>query len=349
MKLFNPKPKAVVGIDIGTHSIKVVETAGSRENPQVTAWGVAPLPVGAFSENSIANPELIADALSNLLASSGVKVADAAVAISSSHAITKVIGMPMGLSELELEEQISIEALHFIPYPIDEVNLDFEVLGPSTNNEDENEVLLVACRRSIVEDYTDLIEDLQLNLRYVDIDTYALERVYRSQNAISSIADGPTAIFDIGSSSSHLMVLDAERVLYSRHQNFGAAQLIKLVRKEYGVSAEEADEILNSTQPPADFLQTVQDPFVEMLRQEVSRALQFFYSSSTYSNIDSVILTGASGALAGIGGDLELKLKTKVNVMNPFAEASVMSRRDAVVAKAPSLTVAYGLSLRGLK
>ena len=348
MKLFNPKSKAVVGVDIGTHSIKVVETAGTKANPQVTAWGVAPLPVGAFSENSIANADLISETLSSLLVSSGIKGTDMAVAISSSHAITKVLGMQSNMNEIEMEEQISIEALHFIPYPIDEVNLDFEVLGPSTDTESENEVLLVACRRSIVDDYVDLIEDLELNLKYVDIDTYALERVYRSQNSIAANADGPVAIFDIGSASSHMMVLDLERVLYSRHQNFGAAQLVKLVRKEYGVSAEEADEILNSAQPPGDFLQAVQEPFVEMLRQEVSRALQFFYSSSSFSNIDSVVLTGACCALAGIGGDLEIKLKSKVTVMNPFAEASVLSRRDAVVAKAPSLGVAYGLSLRGL-
>jgi len=348
LKLFNPKSKAVVGVDIGTHSIKVVETAGTRANPQVVAWGVAPLPVGAFSENSIANAELIADTLSGLLVSSGVKGTDMAVAISSSHAITKVLGMPATLGELELEEQISIEALHFIPYPIDEVNLDFEVLGPSTNNPEENEVLLVACRRSIVEDYIDLIEDLELSLKYVDIDTYALERVYRSQSGLAAGADGPVAIFDIGSASSHLMVLDVERVLYSRHQNFGASQLVKLVRKEYGVSADEAEEILNSSQPPSDFVQSVQEPFVEMLRQEVSRALQFFYSSSSYSNIDSVILSGACGALVGIGGDLEVKLRSKVTVIDPFAEAVVSSRKEAIAAKAPGLAIAYGLSLRGL-
>jgi len=348
LKLFSPKSKAVVGVDIGTHSVKVVELAGSKANPRVTAWGVAPLPAGAFSENAIANAELVADTLSGLLVSSGVKGKDIAVAVSSSHAITKVLGMPSGMSELELEEQISIEALHFIPYPIDEVNLDFEILGASNNNDSENDVLLVACRRTIVEDYIDLVEGLDLSLEYVDIDTYSLERVYRSQNSLVSNSDEPVALFDIGSSSSHLMVLDNERVLYSRHQNFGAAQLVKLVRKEYGVSADEAEEILNSSQPPADFLQAVQEPFVEMLRQEISRALQFFYSSSSHSNIDSVVLTGACCALAGLGGDLELKLRSKVVVMNPFVNANVQTRRDAVIAKAPALTVAYGLSLRGL-
>lgn len=348
MKLFTPKAKAVIGIDIGTHSIKLVELAGSRSNPQVVAWGVAPLPAGAFSENAIADAELVGEALNSLILKSGTKGDSAAIAVSSSHAITKVLGMPNDISELELEEQVSIEALHFIPYPIDEVNLDFEVLGPSEANPGENDVLLVACRRSIVDDYIDLIEDSDLSLTHVDIDTYALERVYRAKNDRLSSSDQPVALFDIGSSNSHLMVMDSDRVLYSRHQNFGASQLIKLVRKEYGLSAQDAEETLVSSQPPGDFITSVQEPFVEMLRQEISRALQFFYSSSSYSNIDSVVLSGACCALDGLAEDLEMKLRTKVSVLDPIVGASVRSRRDQIVSVAPSLSVAYGLSLRGL-
>lgn len=348
MKLFGPNNKAVIGVDIGTHSVKVVELAGSKVNPKVIAWGVAPMPSGAFSENAIANADQVADVLSGLLVSSGARGDSVAVAVSSSHAITKTLGMPSDMSEFDLEEQIGIEALHFIPYPIDEVNLDFEVLGPSTTNPSENDVLLVACRRSIVEDYIDLVEGLNMTLSYVDIDTYALERVYRSQSSMGSSSGEPVAIFDVGASSSHLMVVNDARVLYSRHQNFGASQLIKLIRKEYGVSAEEAEEILNSSQPPGDFLSAVQEPFVEMLQQEVNRALQFFYSSSSYSNVDHVVLSGACSGLAGIAGDLEIKLRSKVSVLNPVANANVQSRRDAIVSKAPSLAVAYGLALRGL-
>jgi len=348
LKLFSPKSKAVIGIDIGTHSIKLVELAGSQSNPKVVAWGVVNLPVGAFSENAIANSELVADALNSLIVKSGAKGNAAAVAVSSSHAITKILGMPIDSSELDLEEQVSIEALHFIPYPIDEVNIDFEILGPSSLNDQENDVLLVACRRSIVDDYIDLIESADLGLNYVDIDTYALERVYRSQNTLGATSDQPVALFDIGSSSSHLMVMDDNRVLYSRHQNFGASQLVNLIRKEYGVTAEEADEILLSAQPPGDFISAVQEPFVEMLRQEVSRALQFFYSSSSFSNIDSIILSGACCGLSGLSNDLEAKMRTKVSVLNPLLNASVQTNREAASSAASSLSVAYGLSLRGL-
>ena len=348
MKLFSKKSKVVMGIDIGTHSIKLVELEGTRANPKVVAWGVAPLPSGAFSENTIANAELVADALNGLINKSGAKCESVAVSVSSSHAITKVLGMSKNISDLEMEEQISIEALHFIPYPIDEVNIDFEVLGPSANNQEENDVLLVACRRSIVDDYIDLIEDSELDLAYVDIDTYALERVYRSLNSLKANSDEPVALFAIGSSSSHLIVVDNERVLYSRHQNFGASELVKIIRKEYGVSADEAEEILHSTQPPGDFQSAVQEPFVEMLKQEVSRALQFFYSSSSFSNIDSIVLTGSCCAMNGLAGGLEVKMRTKVSILNPIGEAIVQTNRSAIESVAPGLAVAYGLSLRGL-
>jgi len=349
LKLFGSKSKSVIGVDIGTHSIKLVELGGSASNPTVVAWGIAELPNGAFSENAIANADLVADALNTLLVKAGAKGDTVAVAVSSSHAITKVLGMPIDISESELEEQISIEALHFIPYPIDEVNIDFEVIGKSTINDQENDVLLVACRRSIVDDYIDLIESSNLNLEYIDIDTFALERVYRSQNSLASNSDQPVAVFDIGSSSSHLMVVDHERVLYSRHQNFGASQLTKLVRKEYGVNVEEAEDILNSTQPPGDFIGAVQEPFTEMLRQEVSRALQFFYSSSSYSNIDSIVLTGGCSGMSGLAGDLEVKMRAKVSVLNAISNARVKSNRAMIAEVSPSLSIAYGLSLRGLQ
>ena len=348
MKLFSSKSKAVVGVDIGTHSIKVVELSGSAANPRVVAWGVAPLPGNAFTENAIANVDAVTDVLSNVIVKSGIKGTEIAVAISSSHAITKILGMPVDLNDIELEEQINIEALHFIPYPIDEVNLDFEVMGKSSTNDQENDVLLVACRRTIVDDYIDLVENAGLTLKYVDIDTYAVERTYRSQNNLGANSNEPVAIFDIGTNNSHLMVVNDSGIIYSRHQNFGATQLVKLIRKEYGVSADEAQEILNSSQPPGDFISAVQEPFVEMLQQEVSRALQFFYSSSSFSNIDSVVLCGACCALEGLASDLEVKMRAKVSVMDPVANATVQTNREGVKKVAPSLSIAYGLALRGI-
>ena len=348
MKLFKQKSKEVIGIDVGTYSIKLVELAGSHVNPKVVAWGVENLPAGAFAENTIADKDAVASALNGLITKSGVKGDRISVGLSSSHAITKVLSMPKNSNEYELEEQVSIEALHFIPYPIDEVNLDFEVLGPSQDSSDEIDVLLVACRRQVVDDYIDLIESVDLELSYVDIDTYALERVYRAQNTLGSGSDQPVAMFDVGYADSHFVVVDQHRVLYSRHQNFGAQQLVNQIRKEYGVGISEAEEIMKSVKPPSDFLSAVQKPFVEMMRQELERGLQFFYSSSAYSNIDRILLAGGCCALDGVVSDMEKKMQTSVSLINPVANARVMRNKAGIVGAAPSLSVAYGLSLRGL-
>lgn len=348
MRLFRTKQTGVVGVDIGSRSIKLVELAGNYKRPKVIAWGIAPLPAGAFSDSTISDSDAISEALNQLLISTNAKSNNIAVAVSSSQAITKILGMPADMRKMELEEQVSVEALHFIPYPIDEVNIDFEVIGPSAQNADENDVLLVACRRSIVDDYIDVVEDIGLELRYVDIDTYALERAYRTQNNATINAKTPIALFDIGSANSHLMVLDDERVIYSRHQSFGAADLVKLIRKEYDITADEAEEVLRTPKLPHDFNQKVQEPFVQMLQIELRRALQFFYSSSSVADVDHIVLAGATSALDGIELDLEKQMRTKVKTLDPLGNATIRARREAAKRVAPSLAVAYGLALRGL-
>ena len=348
MRFLRSGSQSVIGLDIGTHSLKLVELGGSLTSPRVLAWGVAPTPDKAFAENAIADIGRLADAVQSLIIRSGAKSDTVAVAISSSHAITKVLGMPSDMRDVDLEEQVSIEALHFVPYPIDEVNIDFEVIGPSSVNPDENDVLLVACRRSIVDDCIDLVEASDLALKYVDIDTYALERVARAQARLVPESQDPVALFDVGSQSSHLMLMDSNRVVYSRHQNFGAAQLIKLIRREYGVNADEAEGILNSAQLPGDFNTTVQTPFAEQLHQEINRALQFFYSSSPHSAVDSVILSGRCSALEGLCTDLERQMRIKVTALNPFSGARIMSNRSAAHQHYAALSTAYGLSMRGL-
>ena len=348
MQLFGSRSGSVVGVDIGTQSIKLVELGGSMSAPKVLAWGSEPLPEGAFKDNTLAGPEVVSEKLHKLLSQTGAKSEDMAVAISSSHAITKTISMPKGMDDLEMEEQISIEATHFIPYPLDEVNIDFQIVGPSSTNNDEDDVLLVACRRAIVEDYVDLIEDSGLSIKYVDIDTYALERTFRSRGWRES-SDLPVAVFDIGMNSSHLVAMDKNGVLYSRHQNFGASQLIKLIRREYSVNSAEAEEILRSAQPPEDFASMVQQPYVEMLQQEINRALQFFYSSSAFSNVSAIFLTGGSAPIAGLASDLESSLGLSVSLLNPIEYSAGCVNRERAEQNGARLAVAYGLSLRGLK
>ena len=348
--MFASKSKPLIGIDIGSSSVKLVELSMSSKMPRLAAWAVEPMPNGAITENTISNPKDVADAVSRALVKSGSKANEAAIAISSSHAITKILSMPKGMREYEIEEQVSIEALHFIPYPIEEVNLDFEVIGSSgTDPENEDDVLLVACRKTIVDEYVDLLEELQLTPKIVDIDTYALERIYRSADPFATSGEELTAIFDIGAVTTHMTVVDQERVLYTRHQSFGSKQLLQLVRKEYGVGAEEAEGLIVSSKPPADYYESVLMPFAKMVSQEISRALQFFYSSSMHSKVDNILLTGGCASLQGLNDEVENEIDFRTKVLDPFSAITTIGDREMLERSSKLLTVATGLALRGVQ
>lgn len=347
--MFASKSKPLIGIDIGSSSVKLVELALSSKKPRLAAWAVEPMPNGAITENTIANPEQVVEVISKALTRSGSKAEEAAIAISSSHAITKVLSMPKGLKEYEIEEQVSIEALHFIPYPLEEVNLDFEVVGPSgTDPDNEEDILLVACRKTIVDAYIDVLEESKLTPKIIDIDTYALERIYRSADPFVASGNELTAIFDIGALTTHMTVIDQQRVLYTRHQSFGSKQLLQLVRKEYGVGVEEAEGLIVSSKPPADYYESVLMPFAKMVSQEISRALQFFYSSSMHSKVDNILLTGGCASLQGLSDEVENEIDFRTKVLDPFSAITTIGDRDTLERSAKLLTVATGLALRGV-
>ena len=347
MRLFESKSSALVGLDIGVSAVKLVELKGSAASSSLAGWAVQPIPPGAVSENTVADVDKVIEAVSNAITRARCHAKNAAVAVSASNAITKVISTPADLNDRELEEQVEVEALHYVPYPMEDVNLDFEVLGPSAANPDtEIDVLLAACRREIVEDYIAVVEGAGLSAAIVDIDTYALERAYR----FSTSGEGIVALLDFGALTTHLGVFDSDRVLYTRHQNFGAKQLTDLVRRRYNVSEDEATKLTTASNPPDGYLTDILPSFVKMAIQEASRALQFFYSSTSYSNIDSVLLTGGCSSSPGMTEALAEKLGAPVTLLNPVANFSIRSTASGEALQRASglLGVASGLALRGI-
>jgi len=299
LKLFSSKSTPIVGIDIGTSAIKIAQLSGSLSDARLTSWGVNELPSGSLTDGLISNEAAVAEALERALSQSGAKAKKAAISIPASHAITKIISMPNDLSESALEDQIQIEAVHIVPYSADEVNIDFQVMGPSAvDPTTENDVLFAACRSDVVEAYQNIVEDCGLELVYADIDTFALERLYRFVNPFPhSKKSEITAFFDIGVSTTKLIVFNEEKVLYTRQQNFGAKQLVQQIRREYGVNNQDAETLIVSESPPDDYYSAVLVPYFKSAGQELSRALQFFFSSSSFSKIDNVVLTGGVSGL----------------------------------------------------
>lgn len=359
---FGSKKHALLGIDISSTAIKLVELArtGSYSSGmyRVEAFAQEPLAAGAVAEKKITDIEAVASAIKKALARARTRTRDAAVAVPGSAAITKVIPMSRELSENELESQIQLEADQYIPYPLEEVNLDFCVLRPSSASPEMVDVLLAASRRENVDDRVAALEIAGLTPKVVDIETYAMEGAFALQ--LARIEDGAAsktiAVADVGATTTTLHVLNAGEIVYSREQNFGGNQLLDDLQRRYDRSRDDALRGLD--QPnlaaadgglPENAETEVVGPFKEALSQQVSRALQFFYSASSFGRPDQLILAGGAARLRGIADLVEQRLGFPVQVANPF-EDMVLARnvdRAALERAAPSMMIAVGLALRG--
>ncbi len=348
--LFGHSKKPLVGLDISSTSVKLIELSRSGDRYRVESYGIEPLPQNSVVEKNITDVSSVGEAIRRVVQRSGTKAKEAAVAVSGSSVITKTIELPANLSEDEMELQIEMGADQYIPYPIEEVSLDFEV-DTTTEREDDNvDVLLAASRKENVELRVDVIELGGLIPRVVDIEMYAMERAYHlveKENANLS-GNKTVAIVDLGSTMTTLNVLHESKTVYTREQVFGGKQLTEEIQRRYGLSYEEAGIAKRQGGLPDDYGPEVLEPFKELLVQQVSRSLQFFFSSSRFNQIDYIALTGGSALIPGTVEMVSERLGIPAGIVNPFAGMSLSSRVNAqsLSDDAPSLMIACGLALR---
>ena len=348
--LFNKKSNTLLGIDISSTSVKLLELSRQGERFRVEAYAVEPLPVGAVIEKNIAELEGVGLALARALAKARTGLKNAAVAVAGSAVITKTIEMDAGLSEDEMESQLKIEADQYIPYPLDEVAIDFEVQGTSVRNPDRVNVLLAACRKENVEVREAALVLAGLTARVVDVEAYALERSFEllaSRLAVSG-ESSTVAVVDIGATMTTLSVLHNERIIYTREQLFGGRQLTEEIQRRYGLTLEQAGLAQKKGGLPDDYAAEVLQPFREALVQQVSRSLQFFFASGQYSAVDHVLLAGGTASIPGLDRLIEQQLGTPTQVANPFCKMTLGSKVNsaALASDAPALMIACGLALR---
>lgn len=328
----------------------MLELSKSGAHFRVERYAVEPLPQNAVVENTITEVEQVGRAVDRCVKRSGTKSRHAAVAVSASHVITKTITMPAGMREQELEQQIEMEADHYIPYPLEEVNLDFEVIGPSDSNANEDDVIIAACRKEIVDDYIAVIGRPGLQPSVIDVDAFAMEAAYSliSRHMPGGGMEKVVAILDVGATTTHMNVMHNNRSIYTRDHTFGGRQLTEEIQRRYGLSFEEAGLAKKVGGLPDNYQTDILQPFLEAMCQETMRALQFFYSSTPHNSVDQILLAGGCAQIASADELIANRVGVPTTIANPFASMSVASRikPQQLSADASSLMVACGLAMR---
>ncbi len=349
--LINRQSPALLGLDISSSSVKLVELSRDKAgNLVLDCCAIEPLERGWITDGNVEKFDEVAEAVRRLVKKSGTRTKNVAMALPASAVITKKIILPGGLSEQELEIQVEAEANQYIPFSLDEVSLDFCVVGPSASSAGDVEVLIAASRKEKVNDRQGLAEAAGLKPVVVDVESYA-SRLATSrliENLPDKGLDTMVALFEVGALTTSMQVIKNDEVLYERDQAFGGAQLTQLIVRQYGFSPEEAESKKRSGDLPDDYDANVLKPFVDSMGQEIGRALQFFFTSTPHNKVDYVMLAGGSSALPGLTEAVTQQTSFACMVANPFEGMTLGSniRESKLKREASSYLTSCGLALR---
>ena len=349
---FTKPSKPMLGMDVSSSAVKLIELSKTGDTFKVEAYRVLPLPPNTIVDKNIADLDALSETIAAVVKRSGSKLTDIVAAVSSSSVITKEIELPAGLTDLQMEMQIEVEADQYIPYPMEEVAFDFDVLGEAENNPDLVRVLLAACRQENVEHRRQALEMAGFNPKVIDVESFAVERAYKLiEGQLDEVSDQVVAIADIGATVFSFTVLVDGKIIYNREQSFGGKQLTEEIQRRYGLSWEEAGEAKRKGGLPEDYATEVLAPFKESLVQHITRSLQFFYSSSHFNYVDQLFLAGGVSALEGLVDEVEQVIGLPTAVANPFANMQLHKSINptALANDAPAMLLAVGLAMRSFE
>ncbi|OMG56897.1 pilus assembly protein PilM [Azonexus hydrophilus] len=340
-----------MGLDISSSAVKLVElTANGKEGYRVERYAIEVLPKDAVSDGNIANLEAVVEVVRRAWKRLGTSTKNVAMALPASAVITKKIIVPSGLREEELEVQVETEANQYIPFSIDDVNLDYQVLGPAPSVPDEVEVLIAASKKERVEDRVAVADASGLKAVVVDVESFATLSAFELIER--QLPDGGknqvVALIDAGANVMNLTVMRNGLQVYAREQAFGGSQLTLDISRHYGMTIEDAEVAKRAGNLPEGYEAELLNPFMENLALEVSRALQFFFTSTQFNQVDHVVLAGGCAVIPGIDEVVATRTQFNTLIANPFANMLLSDRVRArnLLADSSSLMVACGLALR---
>lgn len=350
---FNKNNPPIVGVDISTSAVKMVELSSNGKGTyRLEGYSITSIPKDAIVDGNVSSLEQVSDAVKLAWKLLGSREKRAALALPASAVITKKVMMPADLREEDMELQVEGQANQYIPFPLEEVNIDFQIIGPAANSPDEVEVLIAAARKERIEDRVAAAEDAGLKVTIMDVDTYATEAAYAlvSNQLPNKGKDQTVMIMDIGASMMHINVMHNNESVYVREQAFGGLQLTQEIQRRFGLSVEEAEIAKRKGGLPDSYENEVLQPFMQSLSSEVARALQFFTSSTQYNRVDHIVLAGGCASIPLI--DIMVQDRTLVNTImaNPFQGMTLATKvkQQQIAIDAPALLVACGLAMRGL-
>ncbi len=350
-QLLGQQHPAMIGLDISSSSVKLVELGRSANGEyMLERFASEPFEKGWITDGQIEKFDEVAEAVKRVVSKSGTRTKQVVMAMPQSAVITKKIMLPAGLREEEMELQVESEANQYIPFSLDEVSLDFCVIGPSPTSVGDVEVLIAASRKDRVQDRQGLAESAGLKPVVLDIESHASRLAMgRIVSALPNEGkDALVALFEIGADTTSLKVLRDDEMLYDRDQAFGGSQLTQLISRQYGFSFEEAEVKKLAGDLPEDYDSAILTPFVDSLSQEIGRALQYFFTSTPHHKVHYVMLAGGTATLPGLKDRVTELTGFASQVVNPFDRMKLGSavRESTLRREAPSYLTACGLAMR---
>lgn len=350
MKLFGRKTNPVIGLDIGATSVRLLQLSSHGSGYRIDHFAMESLGEGVVVDKAVQDVEAISNAISRAVKASGTRAKSCAIAVSGAAVFTKMLSLPANLADIDIESQVQIEANQYIPFPLDEVSLDFEVLGPSPRNADMVDILLAASKSENIESRQDAIDNAGLKVKVVDVEAFAIANAFELIRERDGVNRGDAVgFFDIGYDLTTLLVIKGGRVIYTRDHPFGGHQLLEETQRRYEMTPEQASFYVRGEEGPDDFEVEVLEPFQLNVVHQISRALQFYASSSEYSNISTIYLSGGIASLKGLAPMVQKELGMTTRVADPVTGMDIAENVAVTALKrnASSLMIAMGLALRG--
>nr|WP_307733037.1 type IV pilus assembly protein PilM [Massilia agri] len=345
--MFGKSSPPLAGLDISTSGVRLVELADAgRGELRLERYAAEPLPRGAVVDGNIENIDQVSEAVRRVWKKSGTRARLVALGMPPASVITKKIILPAGMSEDQLEVQVESEASQYIPFALDEVSLDFDVIGQAPNSAEDMEVMLAAARREKVEDRVAIAEAAGLTATVMDIESYA------ARAALDRVAGARPeqiiALFQIGAQATHVSVLQNGETIYEREQPFGGNALTQDIVRAYGLSFEEAESRKKAGDLPENYRADILNPFLESAALEITRAIQFFFTSTPYTRIDQLYLAGGCACLPGLLELIGSRTRIPSSIVAPFEGMSYgpLVREQQLRQEGAAYLVACGLALR---